>query len=76
MKPDEAGDFQRLAGHIVYADPRLRPSSETIRKATGAQAGLWPHGISGDIPIVLVRIDDVEDMEVVRRAAERMSTGA
>ncbi|HST91749.1 MAG TPA: glycosyl transferase, partial [Brevundimonas sp.] len=67
VKPDEAGDFQRLAGHIVYADPRLRPSSETIRQGAGAQAGLWPHGISGDIPIVLVRIDDVEDMEVVRQ---------
>jgi cyclic beta-1,2-glucan synthetase len=67
VKPDEAGDFQRLAGHIVYADPRLRPPSETIRQGAGAQAGLWPHGISGDIPIVLVRIDDVEDMEAVRQ---------
>ena len=63
-KPDEAGDFQRLAGHIVYADPRLRPSSEAIRRGAGAQSGLWPHGISGDLPIVLLRIDDVEDMEI------------
>jgi cyclic beta-1,2-glucan synthetase len=27
---------------------------------------LWPHGISGDLPIVLIRIDDVEDLELVR----------
>jgi len=27
---------------------------------------LWPHGISGDLPIVVIRIDDVEDLEIVR----------
>ena len=28
---------------------------------------LWAHGISGDLPIVLVRIDDVEDIDIVRQ---------
>jgi cyclic beta-1,2-glucan synthetase len=28
---------------------------------------LWAHGISGDLPIVLVRIDHVEDLEIVRQ---------
>ena len=28
---------------------------------------LWPHGISGDLPIVLVRIDEVDDLEIVRQ---------
>ncbi|MBC8128865.1 MAG: glycosyl transferase, partial [Rhizobiaceae bacterium] len=65
MKTDEAGDFQRLAAHVVYADPRLRPSSKAIARGTGPQSGLWPHGISGDIPIVLIRIDDVEDMAAI-----------
>ncbi|EWY41660.1 glycosyl transferase [Skermanella stibiiresistens SB22] len=67
VKPEEAADFQNLAGHIIHADPRLRPPSETIRRGAGPQSGLWPHGISGDIPIVLVHIDDVEDMEAVRQ---------
>ena len=43
------------------------PSAHPDHLGAGAQAGLWPHGISGDIPIVLVRIDDVEDMKVVRQ---------
>ncbi len=30
-------------------------------------SGLWPHGISGDLPIVLVRIDEVEDLDIVRQ---------
>ena len=29
--------------------------------------GLWPFGISGDLPIVLVRIDETEDIDIVRQ---------
>ena len=29
--------------------------------------GLWPHGISGDLPIVLVRIDQLDDVDIVRQ---------
>jgi cyclic beta-1,2-glucan synthetase len=61
----EATHFQRLAGSILYADARLRPSSDTILRGAGPQSNLWRHGISGDRPIVLVRIDDFEDLEVV-----------
>ena len=30
-------------------------------------SGLWRHGISGDLPIVLLRIDDAEDQNIVRQ---------
>ena len=62
---DEAGLFQHLAGHVLYADPSARPSSDAIRQGGGTPAGLWAQGISGDIPIVLVRIDDIEDIAIV-----------
>ena len=29
--------------------------------------GLWAHGISGDLPIVLARIDEAEDLDIVRQ---------
>ena len=48
----EAGQYQRLAGHVVYAAPTLRPPSETIRDGSGGQPCLWPLGISGDLPII------------------------
>ena len=32
---DEASLFQRLAGHVLYADPSLRPSSDAIRRGGG-----------------------------------------
>jgi cyclic beta-1,2-glucan synthetase len=62
----EAGLFQRLAGHVIYAAPALRPSSDTIVRGGGAQSGLWPHGVSGDLPIVLLRIADVDHLDIVR----------
>jgi cyclic beta-1,2-glucan synthetase len=61
-----AGLFQRLAGHLLYATPTLRPSSDTIRRGAGGQPGLWAHGISGDLPILLLRIDDTDNIDVAR----------
>ncbi len=66
--PEESSDFQRLASPILYSDARFRVSSETMIRGAGSQAGLWQHSISGDLPIVLLRIDDVEDMAQVRQA--------
>ena len=63
----EANLFQRLAGYVLYADASMRPSSDTIRRGGGGPAALWAHGISGDLPIVLLRIDDVEDIAIARQ---------
>ncbi len=65
--PEEAHLFQRLANHILYSDPTLRPSSEVLKLNDCPQSGLWPHSISGDLPIVLVRTDETEDLEIVRQ---------
>ena len=67
VEPDQASLFQRLAGHALYADPSLRPSADTIRRGGGAAPALWAQGISGDLPIILVRIDAVEDIALVRQ---------
>ena len=67
IDPGEAGLFQRLAGHLLYAGPTLRPSSDTILRGAGGQPGLWPMGISGDLPIVLLRIADIENLDIARQ---------
>ncbi len=63
----EAADFQTLGGMILRADPRLRPGSGRIIAGAGPQSGLWPFGISGDLPIVLMLIDDAGDVGQVRQ---------
>ncbi|MBB3971862.1 GH36-type glycosyl hydrolase domain-containing protein [Hansschlegelia beijingensis] len=64
---DEAADFQRLAAPLLYPDARFRAASDVILGGAGPQSGLWPYSISGDLPIVLLRIDDVEDINQVRQ---------
>jgi cyclic beta-1,2-glucan synthetase len=67
---DEAGQFQRLAGHMIYAAPSLRPSSGAIESGRSGQPDLWPMGISGDLPILLVRISEIEQLDVARQALQ------
>ncbi len=67
ISTDEAHLFQRLATRILYSDPTLRAPVETLLRNGKGPSALWGHGISGDIPIVLVRIDQVEDQGIVRQ---------
>ena len=67
VEPEQASLFQRLAGHALYADPSLRPSPDALRRGGGGPQALWAQGISGDLPIVLARIDAVEDIAIVRQ---------
>lgn len=64
---EEAALFQRLAGHILYTDASMRPSSDTIRRGSGGRTALWTQGISGDVPILLLRIHDNDDLGIVRQ---------
>ena len=64
---EEAHLFQRLAARIVYSDPSLRPRPHVLALNTKAQSSLWAYGISGDLPILVVRIDKAEDLPTVRK---------
>lgn len=66
-KPDEAQLFQDLANRLVYADPSLRPAGKLMQMNTLNLASLWRHGISGDRPIVLLRIWEPEDRTLVEQ---------
>ena len=62
--------YQTLGSHLIYANRALRPPSTSIMQHMGPQSSLWPHGISGDRPVALVRIDDVADIGLMREMLE------
>ena len=64
---EEAHLFQRLAARIVYSDPSLRPTPHVLALNTKAQSSLWAHGISGDLPIIVVRINKAADLRTVKK---------
>lgn len=62
IQHEEAADFQRLAAPLLYPDARFRASQAAIKRGAGPQSLLWQHGISGDLPIVLLRIESIDDI--------------
>jgi cyclic beta-1,2-glucan synthetase len=63
----QANLFQQLAGRILYADAAARPAGDAIRRGASGPQALWSQGISGDLPIVLIRIEETDDLTVVRQ---------
>ncbi len=66
MSPEQAHDIQRLAARLIYGDERLRASTAVKANRLGPRH-LWKHGISGDLPIVLVRVTEPEHVPLVHQ---------
>jgi cyclic beta-1,2-glucan synthetase len=64
---EEALLFQRLANAVLYVDSSLRPTSDVLARTNMDISTLWAQGISGDLPIILARIDDADDVEIIRQ---------
>jgi cyclic beta-1,2-glucan synthetase len=67
ISAEEANLFQRLANRLLFVDPALRSPAPVLARLTGAVQGLWAQGISGDLPIVLVRTAEADDLALVRQ---------
>ncbi|HEV3026550.1 MAG TPA: glucoamylase family protein, partial [Planctomycetota bacterium] len=65
---EEAQLFMRLASAALYVDPSLRESPDFLARNELGQAALWRFGISGDYPILLVRVTEETDLPLVRQA--------
>ncbi|HEY7426134.1 MAG TPA: glucoamylase family protein [Gemmataceae bacterium] len=58
--------FQRVATHLIYAGPVLRAGQDVLTANRQDRSGLWRYGISGEMPILLVRVGAGEDLPLVR----------
>jgi cyclic beta-1,2-glucan glucanotransferase len=59
--------YDRLASALIYADPARRAHPGVLRHNRRGQSGLWSYGISGDAPLVLLRVGDTQKIEIVRQ---------
>jgi cellobiose phosphorylase len=69
----EAQLYGRLAGALIYADPARRANPAMLLNNRRGQSGLWSYGISGDAPIILLRISDTEKIDLVRQLIQAHS---
>ncbi len=59
--------YQRLAAHLLYAGSALRAPAAVLAANRQGREGLWRHGISGDRPILLARVTESADLNLVRQ---------
>jgi len=61
----ELEHIQQLLSVLLYPHAALRANPATLAANTKGQPGLWPYAISGDYPILLVRIGSDEETGLV-----------
>ncbi len=66
IKLEDARLFRRYAALLIWPDSRLAREDDAESRM-GPQSDLWALGISGDNPILLLRIDDEDDLPIVRQ---------
>ncbi|OPA74262.1 glycosyl transferase family 36 [Paenibacillus selenitireducens] len=59
--------YQVLAGRALYTAPLRPEQAEGIAANVKGQQGLWAHGVSGDRPIVMVRIGDIANISFMNK---------
>ncbi len=57
--------YQKMLGYILYQNPFKKLYLKNINENNYPQSELWKYGISGDIPIVLIKIKGLNDIYVL-----------
>jgi len=65
IDPAEAERCGRLVGPLLIADAAWRSAPEALARGSGGPPVLWTCGISGDRPVVLLRIADESGLDRV-----------
>jgi cyclic beta-1,2-glucan synthetase len=62
--------FGRLASALLYTNNLRRAPASVLGKNRRGQRSLWSYGISGDLPIVLIRSTSVERLDLIRQVLQ------
>ena len=64
----------RLASSVLYANASLRADPAILVRNDRGQSSLWAFAISGDLPIVLLRMADPANLELARQLVRAHAT--
>ena len=59
--------YARLSSSVIFSNASLRADAAILIQNRRGQSGLWGYSISGDLPIVLLLIEDSANLELVRQ---------
>ena len=66
LKGKEVETYQKLLSYLLFHNPLRKLVLERLPKRIYSQSKLWKYGISGDLPILLLEIKDINDIYVVK----------
>lgn len=66
IKGTQIKDYQKILSYIIFNNPAKKANLDKLPKRKYDQSELWKYGISGDIPIILLKIKDVNDSYVIK----------
>jgi cellobiose phosphorylase len=66
----DARIFGRLASSVIYSNPLRRAAPRIIARNQLGQSRLWRFAVSGDLPIVLLRIGDLNRIDLVKQVLQ------
>lgn len=66
----EAQIYSRLATSVIYSNGLRRAAPSVIARNQLRQSGLWRFAISGDLPIVLLHIGDLNRIELAKQVLQ------
>jgi len=66
----DAQVYGRLASSVIYGNALRRAAPGVIARNHLGQSGLWRFAVSGDLPIVLVRIGNLDRIDLVKQVLQ------
>ena len=66
LKGIDIEKYQKLLSYILFNNPMKKLVLDKLPKRIYSQSNLWKYGVSGDLPIILVKVEDLNDMYVVK----------
>lgn len=65
LEPHELPAIERMLSLLLYPHAALRATADVLERNTVGRSALWRFAISGDLPLLLVRIYDLDNVTVV-----------
>ena len=66
LKGKDIEKYQRMLSYLLFQNPMRKLQMNKLTNRVYSQSELWKFGISGDLPILLVKIKDVNDIYIIR----------
>ncbi|NEG79524.1 GH36-type glycosyl hydrolase domain-containing protein [Pantoea agglomerans] len=65
IRTEDTSLFNQLASAVLFSSAEMRGESDALMQNRLGQESLWRHAISGDLPILLVRIENINQLDLV-----------